>query len=102
LAAEGDANRVLDLTYLLAQADAAIANIEAYNNGTLGRELTVDDYAAAGITGVTPTTLYAVNNEVKFDNTLVLNSVSEIQTLVNAGLDAASDALGFPTKLLRG
>jgi hypothetical protein len=95
LAAEGDANRVLDLNYLLAKADAAIANIEAYNNGTLGRELTVDDYAAAGITGVTPTTLYAVNNEVKFDSTLTLDSVSEIQTVVNTGLVAASDALTY-------
>jgi hypothetical protein len=93
LAAAGEAERGLDLALLVAKADAAIAKIEAYNNGT--GTLTVEDYAAAGITGVTSTTLYAVNAEIAHDGNQQLDSVSDIQTLVDKGIQASTDARDF-------
>ncbi len=61
----------------------ALAKIEAYNNGdgTTPAALTVDDYTAAGVTGVTATNLAAVNANVLAAATGDADTTAEIQTL---------------------
>ena len=72
-------------------ADAALVTIEAYNNGngTSPAALTVADYAAAGVTGVTAGNLAAVNAQVLAAGTGEANSVSEVQALATLVIDAA-------------
>jgi hypothetical protein len=78
-------------TAVEAAADAALVTIEAYNNGdgTSPAALTVADYAAAGVTGVTAGNLAAVNAQVLAAGTGEANSVSEVQALATLVIDAA-------------
>jgi hypothetical protein len=92
-AATNDANSTLDIQWAVARANAAIASIEAYNNGTLGRELTIDDYAAVGINGVVPDDIHSINEEASINSVLALNSVSEIQGLVDSGKRSLQSAI---------
>ena len=68
----------------------ALAKIEAFNNGngTTPAALTVVDYEAAGITGVTADNLAAVNSKVLVQSTGGADTVGEIQGLVKSVQDA--------------
>jgi outer membrane translocation and assembly module TamA len=89
-AATGGADTVSEVQALVTAADAALAKIEAYNNGngTSPAALTVADYAAAGITGVTTDNLGVVNAKVLAAATGGADTVSEVQALVTAAADA--------------
>ncbi|WP_310614864.1 Ig-like domain-containing protein [Limnohabitans sp.] len=67
-------------------AQTALAKIEAYNNsdGTNPAALTLQDYADAGITGVTVDNLPAVNAQVLKQNALGADTSPEVQALVAA------------------
>jgi capsule polysaccharide export protein KpsE/RkpR len=71
---------------LVTAANAALAKIEAYNNGdgTTPAALTLADYAAAGITGVTADNLAAVNAQVLAQAALGADTAPEVQALVTA------------------
>nr|WP_315137101.1 hypothetical protein [uncultured Limnohabitans sp.] len=60
--------------------------IEAYNNGngTTPSALTLADYAAAGITGITADNLAAVNAQVLAQAALGADTAPEVQALVTA------------------
>ena len=62
----GGANTVGEVQALVTVANAALAKIEAYNNGngTTPPALTVADYVAANVTGVTADNVAAVNAQV--------------------------------------
>ena len=89
-AAAGGADTPAEIQALVTAADAAIAAIEAYNNGdgTTPPALTLQDYADAGITGVTADNLTAVNAQVLAAATGGADTTPEIQALVTAA-DAA-------------
>ena len=87
-------------------ADTALAKIEAYNNGdgTTPAALTVADYTAAGITGVTAANLAAVNANVLAAATGGADTAPEVQALVNtlppaAKIDLSGEA-GFGGQLI--
>jgi len=74
----------------VAAAVAALAKVEAYNNGngTTPAALTVNDYLQAGITGVRADNLSAVNAKVLAAATGGADTTGEIQALVTqAALD---------------
>jgi VCBS repeat-containing protein len=83
-------DRLSELQALVSQANDALAKIENYNNGngTEPAALTPEDYAAAGITGVTAENLAAVNAAVLAAAAGEANSVAEVQALVTAGNNA--------------
>ena len=84
--ATGGADTVSEIQALVVNGSTAMAKIEAYNNGdgVTPPPLTPADYAAAGVTGVTPDNLAAVNAQVLKQNPGDANSPGEVQTLVNA------------------
>ena len=65
---------------------AALAKVEAYNNGngSSPAALTVADYVIAGITGVTPDNLAAVNAQLLQQGVGGADTVAEVQALVAA------------------
>ncbi|MBP6221117.1 MAG: hypothetical protein KA414_08370, partial [Limnohabitans sp.] len=71
---------------LVTAANTALAKIEAYNNGngTTPPALTVADYVAAGVTGVTPDNLAAVNAQVLAKDWTEADTAPEVQALVTA------------------
>ncbi|PVE42685.1 beta strand repeat-containing protein, partial [Limnohabitans planktonicus] len=81
----GEANSVAEIKTLVAAGNAALAKIENYDGTTA---LGLEDYAAAGITGVTAENLAAVNAQVLAAKTGEANSVAEVQGLVTAGNNA--------------
>ncbi len=85
-AATGDADTTAEVQTLVTAANAAVAKIEAYNNGdgSSPAALTVADYTAAGVTGVTATNLAAVNASVLAAATGGADTTAEVQTLVSA------------------
>jgi hypothetical protein len=91
----GGADTLGEVQALVAAANAAIQKIEDYNrgNGTTPPALTVDDYEAAGITGVTPENLDALNAQVLKQVDGGADSVPEVQALAN-GLNTAAAKLG--------
>ncbi|WP_312259803.1 hypothetical protein, partial [Limnohabitans sp.] len=91
----GGADTLSEVQALVAAANAAIQKIEDYNrgNGTTPPALTVDDYEAAGITGVTPENLDALNAQVLKQVDGGADSVPEVQALAN-GLNTAAAKLG--------
>jgi hypothetical protein len=91
---------VADIQTIVGLADDAIALIEQYNNGdgttalaNTATTLTPADYAAAGIRGVTADNQVAVNQVILAANAGEADQVGEIQSLVNAGIQAQLDAL---------
>lgn len=85
-AATGGADTVAELQSLVTAANNAIAKIEAYNNGdgTTPPALTLQDYVAAGVSGVNANNLAAVNAQVLAASTGGADTVPEMQTLVTA------------------
>ena len=85
-AATGGADTTAEVQTLVTAANSAVAKIEAYNNGdgTTPAALTVADYTAAGVTGVTATNLAAVNASVLAAATGGADTTAEVQTLVTA------------------
>ena len=83
-AANGAADTVAEIQSLVSTANAALASIEAYNNGdgTTPAALLVTDYTAAGITGVSVDNLASVNAQILAAAPAAADTVSEIQTLV--------------------
>ncbi len=83
-AATGGADTTAEVQTLVTDANSAVAKIEAYNNGdgTTPAALTVADYTAAGVTGVTATNLAAVNANVLAAATGGADTTAEVQTLV--------------------
>ncbi|MEK7346626.1 MAG: hypothetical protein AAB176_13150, partial [Pseudomonadota bacterium] len=84
--ATGGADTLAEVQALVTAGTAALAKIEAYNNGngTTPAALTPQDYEAAGITGVTAENLAAVNAQVLAQAAGGANSTSEVQALVAA------------------
>ncbi len=89
-AAPDGANSAPKIEALLTDSETAVAKIEAYNkgNGTTPAALTVEDYTAAGITGVSVDNLAAVNAQVLGAATGGANTPAEVQTLVAAANSA--------------
>jgi hypothetical protein len=87
----------LELQALVASANTALARIEAYNNGdgTTPAALTLPDYAAAGITGVTAGNLAAVNAQILAAASGAATTIDLIQQLVTAGTQAISQIEAF-------
>ena len=83
-AATGGADTTAEVQTLVTAANSAVTKIEAYNNGdgTTPAALTVADYTAAGVTGVTATNLAAVNANVLAAATGGADTTAEVQTLV--------------------
>jgi hypothetical protein len=81
----GGADTVPDVQNLVDSINA-LATIEAYNNGdgTTPPPPTVDDYADAGISGVTDDTLDDVNARVLSQDPGGVDTVPEVQNLVDA------------------
>jgi hypothetical protein len=102
-AATGGADTAPEVQALVTAADAALATIEAYNNGdgTTPAALTVADYTAAGITGVTAGNLAAVNANVLAAATGGADTAPEVQALVPpaATIDLSAEA-GFSGQLI--
>ncbi len=94
----GGADTVAEIQADVAEADAALAKIEAYNNGdgVDPAALTVADYEAAGITGVTEDNLAAVNLFILAEDTGGADSVAEIQ----ANVAEADLALAAPPPVI--
>ena len=82
---QGDADTPAEIQNLVNAANAAIAKIEAYNNGTgtTPPPLTLTDYADAGITGVTAQNLAAINVKVFAQPTGGADTAPEVQSLVD-------------------
>ena len=85
-AADGGADSVGEITQIVADADAALDNID--NGSERINPLTLEDYAAAGITGVTEENLLAVNANVYLAAPDGADAVGEINAFVIAA-DAA-------------
>ena len=85
-AATGGADTTAEVQALVTAVNAAVAKIEAYNNGdgTTPAALDVADYTAAGVTGVTTANLAAVNASVLAAATGGADTTAEVQTLVTA------------------
>ncbi|WP_350296558.1 hypothetical protein, partial [Limnohabitans sp. Rim8] len=68
----------------ISDQSVALSKIEAYNNGngTTPAALTVADYVAAGITGVTTDNLAAVNAQVLKQGAGGADTAAEVQSLV--------------------
>ncbi len=88
----GDTDTVPEIQTLVAVANTAIAKIEAYNNGngTSPAALVLQDYLAAGVTGVSIDNLAAANAQILAAATGATDSNAEIQSLITA----ADDAIG--------
>jgi hypothetical protein len=106
-AGTGEANSVSEVQALATLViDAALAKIEAYNNGngTTPAALAVADYEAAGITGVTTLNVAAANAQVLAADDGGADTVSEVQALVDSVLPAATIDLsgesGFTGQLI--
>ena len=86
----GGADTVAEVQALVTAANNALAKIEAYNNGNgaTPAALTLQDYANAGITGVTVDNLPAVNAQVLKQNALGADTSPEVQALVTAANNA--------------
>ncbi|WP_297723641.1 cadherin repeat domain-containing protein, partial [Limnohabitans sp. Rim8] len=82
--AAGGADTAPEVQLLVAAANTALAKIEAYNNSnnTIPAPLTVADYVAAGITGVTADNLAAVNAQVLAQAAGGADTAPEVQALV--------------------
>jgi hypothetical protein len=82
---DGGADTVNKVTALVTAANAALAKIEDYNNGdgTTPAALTPQDYAAAGITGVSADNVGAINAKVLAAAVGEANTVGEIQGFAN-------------------
>jgi hypothetical protein len=82
----GGADTQAEVQALVTAANTALAKIEAYNNGngTTPSALTLQDFADAGITGVSADNLAAVNAQVLKQATNGANASPEIQILVTA------------------
>ncbi len=96
-AATGEANSAPEIQALVTSVVASLAKIEAYNNGngngTAPTALTVADYVAAGVTGVTAENLTAANASVLAADALGADTPAEIQALVNGAPAAQSAAI---------
>jgi len=91
-AATGGADTIAEIQTLVTAANTALAKIEAYNNGdgSIPAALIAQDYADAGITGVSTDNLAAVNAQVLAAATGGADTVAEIQALVTAANNALS------------
>ena len=85
-AATGGADTGPEVQTLVLAGNAALAKIEAYNNGdgTTPAALTVADYADAGITGVSDFNIIKVNAQVLAATMGGADTCPEVQALVNA------------------
>ncbi len=81
-AADGGADTVAEIEALVNAADGALTKIEDYQNGDT--PLTAQDYADAGISGVSATNLAAVNAQVLAASAGGADSVAEIEAMVTA------------------
>ncbi len=93
----GGADSPLEVQQLVSAANTALQKIEDYNNGngTLPSALTVSDYLAAGITGVTADNLAAVNARVLAQTPGGANSDPKIQLLVESANSAIAKIEAF-------
>ncbi|NQZ30324.1 MAG: hypothetical protein HRU06_03575, partial [Oceanospirillaceae bacterium] len=86
-ASSGAANTVLEINTLVSAADAALAKIEAYNNGdgTTPAALLLQDYLDAGISGVDSANLPTLNAQILAATSGAADTAPEIQALVTSG-----------------
>ncbi len=91
----GGADTPAEVQAFVTQADAALAKIEAYNNGDgiSPSALAVADYEAVGVIGVTADNLVAVNASVLGAIKGGADSAPEVQALVDAGIENQLAAL---------
>ena len=81
----------------ISDQSVALSKIEAYNNGngTTPAALTVADYVAAGITGVTTDNLAAVNAQVLKQGAGGADTAAEVQSLVLAVASALAKIAAY-------